>query len=46
MVHAFSVSPPGQEVYNNDITNWVMAFMGLTRLANMYCVVAISYKAW
>ncbi|KAI1783889.1 hypothetical protein LXA43DRAFT_955783 [Ganoderma leucocontextum] len=46
VVHAFAVSPPGQEVYNEDITNWVMCFGALTCAANIYCVIAISYRAW
>ena len=46
MVHAFAVSPNGQEIYDADITNWFMAFGALTCISNIYCVAAISYKAW
>ncbi|RPD69257.1 hypothetical protein L226DRAFT_539935 [Lentinus tigrinus ALCF2SS1-7] len=46
MVHAFSVSASGQEVYNADITRWFCVFSGLTCLANVYAVIAISFKAW
>ncbi|TBU52727.1 hypothetical protein BD310DRAFT_952553 [Dichomitus squalens] len=42
MVHAFAVSPPGQEVYDADITSWFLAFGVLTCISNIYCVVAIS----
>ena len=46
LIHAFAVSAPGQEVYNEDITRWFSAFGALTLLANLYAVVAISYRAW
>ncbi|PIL32198.1 hypothetical protein GSI_05443 [Ganoderma sinense ZZ0214-1] len=46
MVHAFAVSPPGEEVYNNDITNWFLSFGALTCISNVYCVIVIGYKAW
>ena len=46
MVRAFSLSASGQEVYNTDITRWFSIFSGLTFLANLYSVFAISYKAW
>ncbi|RPD54332.1 hypothetical protein L226DRAFT_472059 [Lentinus tigrinus ALCF2SS1-7] len=45
MIHAFAISSSGQEVYNEDITRWFSVFGGLTCLANIYAVVAISYRA-
>lgn len=46
MVRAFAVSPPGEEVYNDDITDWFLAFGALTCISNVYCVIVIAYKAW
>ena len=46
MVHAFAISASGQEVYNEDITRWFAVFGALTCLANIYAVVAITYRAW
>ncbi len=46
LVHAFAVSPAGDEVYNAEISKWFGVFAGLTAVANIYAVCAISYKAW
>ena len=46
LIRAFVLSPPGQDVYNEDITRWFSVFGGLTCLANIYAVVAISIKSW
>ncbi|KAI0749957.1 hypothetical protein C8Q80DRAFT_1102089 [Daedaleopsis nitida] len=46
LVHAFAMSPPGEEVFNQEITGWFGIFAGLTCIANLYAVAAISYKAW
>ena len=46
LIRAFVLSPPGQDVYNEDITRWFAVFGGLTCLANIYAVVAISIKSW
>ncbi|KAI0709776.1 hypothetical protein C8Q76DRAFT_739774 [Earliella scabrosa] len=46
LVRAFAISPPGEEVYNEEISKWFGIFGGLTCLANLYAVAAIGYKAW
>ena len=46
LIRAYVLSPPGQDVYNEDITRWFAVFGGLTCLANIYAVVAISIKSW
>lgn len=46
LIRAFAVSPGGEEVYNADITRWFVVFGALTLAANVYAVVAVSYRAW
>ncbi|EIM91636.1 uncharacterized protein STEHIDRAFT_128452 [Stereum hirsutum FP-91666 SS1] len=46
LVHAFSLSPSGQEVYSNLIIRWFAIFAGVTFTTNLYVVCAISYRIW
>lgn len=46
LVHAFSLSPSGQEVYSGTIIRWFAIFAGVTITTNFYAICAIGYRIW